>query len=75
MRRDDCIRQNTSTLAVGSCAWCGGGVGTLHLERAVTVRVGPDGTAVGCEHRKGFLPRVLGPVGAAILGPRPIGTY
>jgi hypothetical protein len=46
-----------------------------HLERAVTVRVGPGGTAVGCEHRKGFLPRVLGPVGTAILGPRPIGTY
>jgi hypothetical protein len=41
----------------------------------VTVRVGPGGTAVGCEHRKGFLPRVLGPVGTAILGPRPIGTY
>jgi hypothetical protein len=72
MTCDDCIREHTSTPAVASCA-CG--VRTLHLERAVTVRVGPGGTAVGCEHRKGFLPRVLGPVGAAILGPRSIGTY
>jgi hypothetical protein len=75
MTCDDCIRENTSTPAVAACAWCGSGVCTLHLERTVTVRVGPGGTVVGCEHRKGFLPRVLGPVGAAILGPRPIGTY
>jgi hypothetical protein len=75
MTCDDCMGENTSTPAVTTCAWCGGGVCALHLERAVTLRMGRCGTTIGCEHRKGFLPRMLGSVGAAILGPRPIGTY
>jgi hypothetical protein len=75
MTCDDCIGENTSTPAVATCAWCGGDVCSVHLERAVTLRVGSGRPAIGCEHRKGFLPRMLGPVGAAILGPRPIGTY